>query len=80
MYAADHGLASHAVSAYPREVTRQMVTGLLDGGAAVAVLARPHGLDLTVVGCGTVEPPEPPRGSSDAAPDPARRTAATGPR
>jgi nicotinate-nucleotide--dimethylbenzimidazole phosphoribosyltransferase len=57
--AADHGLARHGVSAYPSEVTRQMVAGFLAGGAAVSVLARQHGLGLTVVDCGTAVPPDP---------------------
>jgi nicotinate-nucleotide--dimethylbenzimidazole phosphoribosyltransferase len=59
--AADHGLARHGVSAYPQEVTRQMISGFLAGGAAIAVLARQHGLGLTVVDCGTALPPEPDR-------------------
>jgi nicotinate-nucleotide--dimethylbenzimidazole phosphoribosyltransferase len=50
--AADHGIAAQGVSAYPAEVTRQMVLNFLGGGAAVSVLARQHGLALTVVDCG----------------------------
>jgi nicotinate-nucleotide--dimethylbenzimidazole phosphoribosyltransferase len=50
--AADHGLAARGVSAYPPDVTWQMVENFLAGGAAVSVLARQHGLDLTIVDCG----------------------------
>jgi nicotinate-nucleotide--dimethylbenzimidazole phosphoribosyltransferase len=50
--AADHGLAVHGVSAYPSDVTWQMVENFLAGGAAVSVLACQHGLALTVVDCG----------------------------
>lgn len=50
--AADHGLAAHGISAYPSDVTWQMVENFLAGGAAVSVLARQHGLNLTVVDCG----------------------------
>ena len=50
--AADHGLAARGVSAYPGDVTWQMVENFLSGGAAVSVLARQHGLALTVVDCG----------------------------
>lgn len=52
VFAADHGLAARGVSAYPSDVTAQMVENFLAGGAAISVLARLHGLPLTVVDAG----------------------------
>jgi nicotinate-nucleotide--dimethylbenzimidazole phosphoribosyltransferase len=52
VFAGDHGIAARGVSAYPSDVTWQMVENFLAGGAAVSVLARQHGLALTVVDMG----------------------------
>ncbi len=52
VFAADHGLVARGVSAFPSDVTWQMVENFLAGGAAVSVLARQHGLALMVVDCG----------------------------
>jgi nicotinate-nucleotide--dimethylbenzimidazole phosphoribosyltransferase len=52
VFAGDHGLAARGVSAYSSDVTWQMVENFLAGGAAVNVLARQHGLSMTVVDAG----------------------------
>ena len=52
VFASDHGIAARGVSAYPSDVTWQMVGNFLAGGAAASVLARQHGIALTVVDCG----------------------------
>ena len=51
-FAADHGVALEGVSAYPREVTPQMVLNFLRGGAGVNVLARHAGVGVRVVDIG----------------------------
>lgn len=52
VFAADHGITDEGVSAYPREVTQQMVRNFLSGGAAINVLARHTGSDIVVVDVG----------------------------
>lgn len=52
VFAGDHGLTAQGVSAYPSDVSWQMVENFLAGGAAVSVLARHNGIALTVVDCG----------------------------
>lgn len=52
IFAADHGIAAEGVSAFPAEVTRQMVGNFLAGGAAASVFARTLGVGLQVVDAG----------------------------
>src|SRR3981189_1876365 len=52
VFAADHGVTAEGVSAYPSEVTRQMVLNFLAHGAAINVLAKLHGVEMNVVDVG----------------------------
>jgi nicotinate-nucleotide--dimethylbenzimidazole phosphoribosyltransferase len=52
--AADHGVVAEGVSAYPQEVTRQMVANFLNGKAAINILAAHTGVRLVFVDMGVI--------------------------
>src|SRR6266576_1806126 len=56
VFAADHGVAAEGVTAWPQEVTAQMVANFCAGGAAINVLARHIGADVIVTDVGVATP------------------------
>lgn len=55
-FAGDHGIARHGVSAFPAEVTPQMVANIAAGGAASSVLCRAHRIHHRVIDVGVAVP------------------------
>jgi nicotinate-nucleotide--dimethylbenzimidazole phosphoribosyltransferase len=56
IFVGDHGVVAEGVSAYPQEVTGQMLHNFVTGGAAISVLAQQLSAQLDVVDLGTIAP------------------------
>lgn len=56
VFAGDHGVCDQGVSAFPQQVTAQMVQNFIHGGAAISILSKRVNADFAVVNMGTVAP------------------------
>ena len=56
VFAADHGVCAQQVSAFPQEVTAQMVVNFINGGAAICALSEVANADFSVVNMGLATP------------------------
>lgn len=54
IFAADHGIVAEGVSLFPQEVTGQMMANFVAGGAAISVLARENGAELSIIDVGSM--------------------------
>ena len=54
VFAGDHGVTAEGISAFPQQVTYEMVKNFANGGAAINVIAREIGATLEVINLGTV--------------------------
>jgi nicotinate-nucleotide--dimethylbenzimidazole phosphoribosyltransferase len=52
LFAADHGIAAEGISAYPQEVTQQMLGSFAQGWAVITSLAKSQGMDMVVIDMG----------------------------
>ena len=58
VFAGDHGVAAHGVSAYPAAVTQAMVGVVAQGRSGVDALARAHGVQVRLVDVGVAHAPD----------------------